>query len=83
MELVEETVMTTLTIEATREMEGEARSEADVAPQEPASTSGLDGENLFHFPIFLHKGARVTHSPQQREEENVAIPMASNLKRRL
>ena len=80
MEPMEEAFMTTPTIEATKEIAEEPTSEADAAPQEPTSTLGLNEENLFQFPVFLPKGAGVTHSPKQRQEESVSIPMASNLK---
>ena len=59
----EEEVVTTPTRETAEEMMGELRCEADAAPQEPASTSGLNAEDLFQFPIFIPRGARVTHSP--------------------
>lgn len=69
-------------IEPTEETPGELRCEVDAAPQELVSTLELNVEDLFQFPIFLPKGARVTHSPQQREEEDFSIRMASNLKKR-
>ena len=42
MEPAEEAVVTTPTTKVTREMAGEAMSEADATPQEPPLTSGLN-----------------------------------------
>lgn len=61
---------------------GEPRCEDDVDPQELASTSRPNVEDLLHFSFFIPRGARVTRSPWKKEEEEFTVPVALILSQR-